>query len=297
MGYNKVVINGLSVVDLTGDNVTPDKMLDGVIAHNAKGEAIHGTILSNGEDSVVIDGEYVVIPKGYYPSEVRIKVNVEPPEPGVPDNTILNAAIGTTVKVPDPDGGYNEFIIVHHGLPSELYDASCDGTWLLEKDVVTERVWDGRNDYSDSLVAEWLSATYMVDHFNSSIKSKIKTVKIPFLRSGETFSGQNGFECQAFLPSIMEMGIPLGGKSGMGEDGACLTYFEGTAIDEEPLRTVGSKNRYWTRSSYVLTDDQVFTCAGATGKFSYRDGSYSYGIRPMIIVDSTTILNSDGTIA
>ena len=137
----------------------------------------------------------------------------------------------------------------------------------------------------------------MVDHFNSSIKSKIKTVKIPFLRSGETFSGQNGFECQAFLPSIMEMGIPLGGKSGMGEDGACLTYFEGTAIDEEPLRTVGSKNRYWTRSSYVLTDAQVFTCAGATGKFSYRDGSYSYGIRPMIIVDSTTILNPDGTIA
>lgn len=297
MGYNKVVINGLSVVDLTGDNVTPDKMLDGVIAHNAKGEAIHGTILSNGEDSVVIDGEYVVIPKGYYPSEVRIKVNVEPPEPDVPGNTILNAAIGTAVKVPNGYGDYNEFIIVHHGLPSALYDASCDGTWLLEKDVVTERTWGIPNDYSDSRVAEWLSATYMVYYFNSSIKSKIKTVKIPFLRSGETFSGQNGFECQAFLPSIMEMGIPLGGKVGMGEDGACLTYFEGAAIDEEPLRAVGSGTRYWTRSSCVLADDQAFTCAGVSGKFSYRFGPSSYGIRPMIIVDSTTILNSDGTIA
>ena len=297
MGYNKVVINGLSVIDLTGDNVTPDRMLDGAIAHDAKGETIHGTILSNSEDSVVIDGEYVVIPKGYYPSEIRIKVNVEPPEPEVPDDSILNAAIGTTVKVPNPDGGYNEFIIVHHGLPSELYDVSCDGTWLLEKDVATERVWDNTNDYSDALIANWLSSTYMVEHFNSSIKSKIKTVKIPFLRSGETFSGQNGFECQAFLPSIMEMGIPLGGKSGMGEDGACLKYFEGAAIDEEPLRVVSSETRYWTRSPYIETYDNVFTCAGATGKFAYREGSYTYGIRPMIIVDSTTTLNSDGTIA
>lgn len=44
MAVNKVVYGNTVLVDLTGDTVTPDKLLNGVTAHNASGEQITGTM-------------------------------------------------------------------------------------------------------------------------------------------------------------------------------------------------------------------------------------------------------------
>lgn len=44
MAVNKVEINGESVIDLTGDTVTPDTLLSGVTAHDAAGEQISGAV-------------------------------------------------------------------------------------------------------------------------------------------------------------------------------------------------------------------------------------------------------------
>lgn len=43
MAVNKVEYNGNVLIDLTGDTITPDKLVKGITAHNAKGEAIIGT--------------------------------------------------------------------------------------------------------------------------------------------------------------------------------------------------------------------------------------------------------------
>lgn len=43
MAYNKVVYGGKTLMDLTGDSVTPDKLLAGETAHDKSGEAITGT--------------------------------------------------------------------------------------------------------------------------------------------------------------------------------------------------------------------------------------------------------------
>lgn len=43
MVYNKVVYGGKTLMDLTGDSVTPDKLLAGETAHDKSGEAIAGT--------------------------------------------------------------------------------------------------------------------------------------------------------------------------------------------------------------------------------------------------------------
>lgn len=37
---NKVVYGGKTLIDLTGDTVTPDKLLDGATAHDKSGAAI-----------------------------------------------------------------------------------------------------------------------------------------------------------------------------------------------------------------------------------------------------------------
>ena len=46
MAVSKVVCDGNVLMDLTGDTVTPDKLLAGATAHGADGEPVVGTALS-----------------------------------------------------------------------------------------------------------------------------------------------------------------------------------------------------------------------------------------------------------
>ncbi len=43
MAINKVVYGGTTLLDLTGDTVTADKLMQGYTAHDRKGELITGT--------------------------------------------------------------------------------------------------------------------------------------------------------------------------------------------------------------------------------------------------------------
>ena len=56
MAINKVIYSGNTLIDLTGDTVTPDTLSEGVTAHNAKGEPITGTMVAGGGDSALPNG-------------------------------------------------------------------------------------------------------------------------------------------------------------------------------------------------------------------------------------------------
>lgn len=43
-------------------------------------------------------------------------------------------AVGSIVKI-KVNGAAKDFIIVHQGLPSSAYDASCNGVWVVMKDI------------------------------------------------------------------------------------------------------------------------------------------------------------------
>ena len=43
MAINKVIYGGETLIDLTGDTVTADKILSGFTAHDKRGEPITGT--------------------------------------------------------------------------------------------------------------------------------------------------------------------------------------------------------------------------------------------------------------
>ena len=45
--YNKVTFAGKTLIDLTGDTVTADKILSDYIAHDKSGKKITGTFLNN----------------------------------------------------------------------------------------------------------------------------------------------------------------------------------------------------------------------------------------------------------
>ena len=44
MGVSKVDFAGNTLVDLTGDSVTPETLLEGATAHNAAGDQIDGAV-------------------------------------------------------------------------------------------------------------------------------------------------------------------------------------------------------------------------------------------------------------
>lgn len=45
MAKNKIIYNGNTLIDLTGDTVTADKLMQGYTAHDRSGAVINGTII------------------------------------------------------------------------------------------------------------------------------------------------------------------------------------------------------------------------------------------------------------
>ena len=66
------------------------------------------------------------------------------------DKPLGDYAVGGIVKL-NENGSPVDYLVVHQGLPSSMYDASCDGTWLLRKNIVEKRAWDSGD--SNVLVA------------------------------------------------------------------------------------------------------------------------------------------------
>lgn len=67
MAVNKVDINGATVLDLTGDSVTPETLLQGATAHDASGAAITGTMVRGTELQIIVtvtSGATVTATKG-----------------------------------------------------------------------------------------------------------------------------------------------------------------------------------------------------------------------------------------
>ena len=53
MAKNKIIYNGNTLIDLTGDTVTADKLLQGYTAHDRSGAQITGTAISGGSGAIL----------------------------------------------------------------------------------------------------------------------------------------------------------------------------------------------------------------------------------------------------
>ena len=68
MGVSKVIINGVTKIDITGDTVAANKLLTGYTAHGADGEELTGSIASKSSTDLTVSGATVTAPAGYYSS-------------------------------------------------------------------------------------------------------------------------------------------------------------------------------------------------------------------------------------
>lgn len=217
-------------------------------------------------------------------------------------NVLLSTkAVGSTVKL-TVNGKAREFIVVHQGKPSSVYDESCNGTWLLMKDIYENRVWQSGNinKYESSDIHSYLNNTFL-KLFDSNIQGAIKQVKLPYRKNGgsggTTQQGANGLPCKIFLLSAPEVHYEHSYiDSG---EGAVLSYFASCVTNNADSKRVaylnGSAANWWLRSPRTSSTGSVW--------YVYSDGGYysnasdSCGIRPALVLPSTLLVSDDGTVS
>lgn len=202
-------------------------------------------------------------------------------------------AVGSIVKI-KVNGAAKDFIIVHQGLPSSAYDASCNGVWVVMKDIYTTMKWDGsNNDYLNSDMTAYLNGTF-ISLIDADIRNAIKQVKIPYTNysNNNVMSGSNGLSCKVFLLSGTEVGFS--GVSYMNTEGAKLSYFD--SASKRIAYNGSSAAEWWLRSPYANSSGGVW--------YVKSDGSYggwgyygTYGVRPAFILPSTLVVSDDGTVS
>lgn len=188
---------------------------------------------------------------------------------GVP---VGELAVGTSVYM-NVGGVQKEFIIVHQGNPNPaIYDASCNGTWLMIKDIydtsesgfTTTTLFD--QQYSTSKAFQHLNET-VLQAFEPSIQKDIRKVNIPVYTSNVS-----NLTAKIFHLSCKEIGYS--GYSPL--EGAKLDYFENTNYGEDASATriayyEGSasawelRSMYWTDNTrkpfIVKTDGTIYELA------------------------------------
>ena len=211
-------------------------------------------------------------------------------------------AVGSIVKI-KVNGASKDFIVVHQGKPSSVYDDSCNGTWLLMQDIYENRAWhsSNTNDYANSTIHSYLNSTFL-NLFESNIKNAIKQVKLPYRKGSGTSttvtSGSNGLSAKIFLLSATETGFEF--ASMPYDEGAELAYFKGCMDNSYDSKRVvyfnGSATRWWLRSPYCNYFGSALYVS-SNGGWDHGGCSNSCGIRPALILPSTLLVSDDGTVS
>lgn len=209
--------------------------------------------------------------------------------------------IGSVVKI-KVNGTLRNFIVVHQGKPSSIYDASCDGTWLLMEDIYETRQWHSSNvnDYANSTIHSYLNSTFL-NLIDANIRAQIKQAKIPYRPGSGTSqsvnSGANGLSAKIFLLSDREVGYTQSNvNSYIVNDGAKLSYFQdGNGTTEKIAKLNGSASLWWLRSP---------STGGSAYAWSVYSNGYAgcgrctstCGVRPALILPSTLLVSDDGSV-
>lgn len=202
-------------------------------------------------------------------------------------------AVGSIVKI-KVNGAAKDFIIVHQGLPSSAYDASCNGVWVVMKDIYTTMKWDGsNNDYLNSDMTAYLNGTF-ISLIDADIRNAIKQVKIPYTNysNNNVMSGSNGLSCKVFLLSGTEVGFS--GVSYMSTEGAKLSYFD--SASKRVAYNGSSAAGWWLRSPYTSSGSSVWRVR-SDGSSDYWVCYNTYGVRPAFVLPSTLVVSDDGTVS
>ena len=211
--------------------------------------------------------------------------------------TLGELSVGETVSF-TVNGVSKDFIVVHQGLPSSSYDSSCDGTWLLMKNIYTTLPWNcSKNSYVDSQLHSYLNDTFF-SLLDSNVKDSIKQVKIPYTngngKTGSLSVGSSGLSTKCFLLSYSE--VTTSSRSDVNAEGSILNYFSNNKYATRIAYLDGVATYWWLRSPNTGYDDYAWTVKD-NGQPAYQsiqmyEPSFdNRGIRPTFIMPSDFIIS------
>lgn len=226
----------------------------------------------------------------------------------MPNTPLRSLAAGSIVQL-KLNGKSAPFLVVHQGNPDPaLYDASCDGSWLLSQQVLTTRPYNtssgaGGSNYQASTLHRWLQQEFYAQ-LDQTGQALVRRVRIPWCEGPDqcldnlVHTGSDGLEVTAFLPSLLELGLDGGLYAPL--DGAKLEHFEegdSAAACQKRTALLGSTpTAYWTRSLFALQDDELHSIKADGGSTTQNCDWTGGGVRPMLILSGAAMVQPDGTL-
>ena len=201
--------------------------------------------------------------------------------------------VGSSVYM-NVDGVPTEFFVVHQGNPDEsIYDSSCDGTWLLAKDLYIRKGMDTtetKQNFKDTPLHNYLNTDFM-PLLDNGIQTKIKEVKIPYRHRSGTSTGVNKFGAEGMATKIFFLSLAEVGLNGIAE-GVCLSYFSTEeTTDANNLRVAYYENaasRWWLRT-YRSSD--MWSGCDEDGTLAALSSGGKEGVRPAFILPSEVLVD------
>lgn len=204
--------------------------------------------------------------------------------------------VGSTVKM-DVNGNKRVWRIAYKGNPNpDIYDASCDGVWLVLNTIYSTRANGNDCQYAGGTIDTYLNSTFLgrIDKDGNAAKY-IKDIKIPYAKkladgSWEVQTKENGLPCKVFLPSIFE----LGGAENLSiyKDGSKLGYYDGSP-STLTLKLSGTPAAWRTRT--VTSDAQSEFSVDASGAITTCAPTDVIGVVPCVIMRPDALVE-DGII-
>ena len=204
---------------------------------------------------------------------------------------LKDKSIGSIIKIKikdDDTATYydTDFILTNLGAPNSSYK-NANGAWLTQKNLYSDRVqFSNNNDqaYANSSLNNFLE--YYLNLIDKKLQPYILAPTLP-IAAGASI-GATTITKKVFLLSITETGATT-----LSNDGSKLSYF---SDNNSRIAYYGNDATiWWTRSPNSNYSYDVY-CVDTGGDWSYYNASYSYGVRPTFIVDSSLLVDDDGYI-
>ena len=185
MGKSKIVFGNEVLMDLTGDTVRPDKLLEGYTAHGADGEKITGTCTydSDTQDATAADSEILYGKTAYVKGTKKTGT--------MPNNGGVSGTIATVYGTYDVPQGYHDGS-GKVGLPS------AERAKIIPENIrqgVTILGVEGEMSGSEGVVAQAKSATptrseqVILPDSGFTHLSQVTVAPIPYVESDNSAGG------------------------------------------------------------------------------------------------------------
>ena len=216
--------------------------------------------------------------------------------------TLGQVAVGNIVTL-NENGVPQNYIVVQQGLPSGMYDESCNGTWLLRQNIYNNAQWNSSNNntYATSTVNTSYLPNTILPIYDVSIQASIVQAKIPYVNgtggAGSVASGSNGLSTKLFLLSGYEVGWTNSTIQYFPIDGAVLSYFQGSsATDSKRIAKLNARDSVWWLRSPRLQSSGAVMLVNTSGSYENQRADALLGIRPALILPTTLTVNDDNSI-